>query len=50
MSKKTVNSFCINNKNIFSEDSNENNNNIGGISNNNNSIFKEIFKITIIIM
>ena len=46
ISKKTVNSFCINNKNIFSEDSNENNSNIniGGISNNNNSIFKEIFK------
>ena len=45
MSKKTINSFCINNKNLFSEDSNENNSNIniGGISsNNNNSIFKEI--------
>ena len=41
--KKIVNSFCINNKNIF-PDNNDNNSNInlGQISNSNNSIFKEI--------
>ena len=44
MNKKITNSFSINNKNIFSDDTNDNNSNInyGGISNNNNSIFKEI--------
>ena len=42
--KKIINSFSINNKNIFPDEANENNSNIniGGISNNSNSIIKEI--------
>ena len=42
ISKKMLNSYSINNQNIFSEDINENitNNNIGGIYNN-NSILKD---------
>jgi len=43
-SKKIINSFSINNKNIFPDETNENNSNIniGGITNNSNSIIKEI--------
>ena len=44
INKKIINSFSINNKNIFLDEAKENNSNIniGGLSNNNNSIFKEI--------
>ena len=43
LNKKMINSFSINNKNIFSDINDNNSNiNIGPITNTNNSIFKEI--------
>ena len=43
--KKLVNSFSINNKNIFPDDSNENNSNLNFANiSNSNSILKELFK------